>query len=120
MINGDRTKCLGRSKGRQYPAMEEKSLKYLQRYYLSHNTALVKLFKKIGIRIVPNWLKDDLSDKTDKESWGIGVVISIGDFIGRKTKRVIFVGHFLDVYFISIFKVDKKISPLFFFRGIYM
>lgn len=68
VIKEDHTKCLGRSKGRQYPPMEEKSLKYLQRYYLSHNTALVKLFKKIGIRIVPNWLKDDLSDKADKES----------------------------------------------------
>ncbi|KAJ8918343.1 hypothetical protein NQ315_008036 [Exocentrus adspersus] len=65
VVNGDHTKCLGRSKGRQYPPMEEKSLKYLQRYYLSHNTALVKLYKKNGIRTIPNWLKDDLSDKTD-------------------------------------------------------
>ncbi|XP_074040411.1 N-deacetylase and N-sulfotransferase sfl [Leptinotarsa decemlineata] len=69
IINGDHTKCLGRSKGRQYPPMEEKSLKYLQRYYLSHNTALVKLFKKNGIRTIPNWLKSDLSDKTDKDSY---------------------------------------------------
>ncbi|KAJ8941018.1 hypothetical protein NQ318_006447 [Aromia moschata] len=53
------------SKGRQYPPMEEKSLKYLQRYYLSHNTALEKLYKKNGFRTIPNWLKEDLSDKTD-------------------------------------------------------
>ncbi|GLG95440.1 Bifunctional heparan sulfate N-deacetylase/N-sulfotransferase [Gryllus bimaculatus] len=30
VINGDHTKCLGRSKGRQYPPMEEKSYKLLQ------------------------------------------------------------------------------------------
>ncbi|RZC33289.1 bifunctional heparan sulfate N-deacetylase/N-sulfotransferase [Asbolus verrucosus] len=64
VISGDHTKCLGRSKGRQYPPMEEKSLKLLQRYYLSHNTALVKLMKRIGIRNIPNWLKDDLSDSS--------------------------------------------------------
>ncbi|XP_044742490.1 bifunctional heparan sulfate N-deacetylase/N-sulfotransferase [Chrysoperla carnea] len=64
VINGDHTKCLGRSKGRQYPAMEEKSMKLLQRYYLSHNTALLKLLKRIGIRNVPQWLKTDLSDTT--------------------------------------------------------
>ncbi|KAJ9581959.1 hypothetical protein L9F63_003712, partial [Diploptera punctata] len=62
VINGDHTKCLGRSKGRQYPPMEEKSYKLLQRYYLSHNTALVKLLKRLGYRTVPQWLKDDLSD----------------------------------------------------------
>lgn len=62
VINGDHTKCLGRSKGRQYPPMEEKSYKLLQRYYLSHNTALVKLLKRLGSRAVPQWLKDDLSD----------------------------------------------------------
>lgn len=33
-----------------------------QRYYLSHNTALVKLLKRLGHRSVPQWLKDDLSD----------------------------------------------------------
>lgn len=62
VINGDHTKCLGRSKGRQYPPMEDKSYKLLQRYYLSHNTALVKLLKRLGLRTVPQWLKDDLSD----------------------------------------------------------
>ncbi|PSN31955.1 Bifunctional heparan sulfate N-deacetylase/N-sulfotransferase, partial [Blattella germanica] len=62
VINGDHTKCLGRSKGRQYPPMEDKSYKLLQRYYLSHNTALVKLLKRLGYRTVPQWLKDDLSD----------------------------------------------------------
>lgn len=62
VIHGDHTKCLGRSKGRHYPQMEERSLKFLQRYYLSHNTALIKLLKRIGMRTIPKWLKDDLTD----------------------------------------------------------
>ncbi|KAK6621633.1 hypothetical protein RUM43_006861 [Polyplax serrata] len=62
VIGGDHTKCLGRNKGRQYPPMEEKSYKLLQRYYLSHNTALAKLLKRLGTRNIPQWLKDDLSE----------------------------------------------------------
>lgn len=58
----DRTKCLGKSKGRAYPQMEDRAYKLLQRYYLSHNTALVKLLKRLGWRSVPQWLKEDLSD----------------------------------------------------------
>ena len=30
VVNGDHTKCLGRSKGRHYPAMDVQSAKYLQ------------------------------------------------------------------------------------------
>lgn len=60
-IGEKRNKCLGKSKGRQYPSMDERSAKLLQRYYLSHNTALVKLLKKLGSRPIPQWLKDDLS-----------------------------------------------------------
>ncbi|XP_076169765.1 N-deacetylase and N-sulfotransferase sfl isoform X2 [Ptiloglossa arizonensis] len=62
VTNEDRTKCLGKSKGRQYPPMEDKSYKLLQRYYLSHNTALVKLLKRLGLRTIPQWLKEDLTD----------------------------------------------------------
>ncbi|XP_075233561.1 N-deacetylase and N-sulfotransferase sfl [Lycorma delicatula] len=62
VLNGDHTKCLGKSKGRLYQPMEEKAYKMLQRYYLSHNTALVKLLRRLGLRSVPQWLKDDLSD----------------------------------------------------------
>uniref|UniRef100_A0A1B6I4Z3 [heparan sulfate]-glucosamine N-sulfotransferase n=2 Tax=Homalodisca liturata TaxID=320908 RepID=A0A1B6I4Z3_9HEMI len=62
VLNDDHTKCLGKSKGRLYQQMDDRSNKLLQRYYLSHNTALVKLLKRLGIRTVPQWLKDDLSD----------------------------------------------------------
>ncbi|KAJ0179766.1 hypothetical protein K1T71_004357 [Dendrolimus kikuchii] len=57
---GDKTKCLGKSKGRIYPPMEERSTKFLKRYYTPHNTALSKLLVRIG-RPVPQWLKDELS-----------------------------------------------------------
>lgn len=59
-VGNDRTKCLGKSKGRIYPPMEEKSAKFLKRYYTPHNTALSKLLVRIG-RTVPQWLKDELS-----------------------------------------------------------
>ncbi|XP_011186085.1 bifunctional heparan sulfate N-deacetylase/N-sulfotransferase [Zeugodacus cucurbitae] len=64
VLSEKRNKCLGKSKGRQYPSMDERSAKLLQRYYLSHNTALVKLLKKLGSRPIPQWLKDDLSTGT--------------------------------------------------------
>uniref|UniRef100_W8B640 [heparan sulfate]-glucosamine N-sulfotransferase n=1 Tax=Ceratitis capitata TaxID=7213 RepID=W8B640_CERCA len=64
VVSEKRNKCLGKSKGRQYPSMDERSAKLLQRYYLSHNTALVKLLKKLGSRPIPQWLKDDLSTGT--------------------------------------------------------
>ncbi|XP_017468992.1 PREDICTED: bifunctional heparan sulfate N-deacetylase/N-sulfotransferase [Rhagoletis zephyria] len=64
VVSEKRNKCLGKSKGRQYPTMDERSAKLLQRYYLSHNTALVKLLKKLGSRPIPQWLKDDLSTGT--------------------------------------------------------
>ncbi|KAJ8732912.1 hypothetical protein PYW07_015511 [Mythimna separata] len=59
-VGNDRTKCLGKSKGRIYPPMQEKSAKFLKRYYTPHNTALSKLLVRIG-RPVPQWLKDELS-----------------------------------------------------------
>ncbi|XP_055528555.1 bifunctional heparan sulfate N-deacetylase/N-sulfotransferase [Wyeomyia smithii] len=61
IVNENKNKCLGKSKGRQYPPMDEKSAKWLQRYYQNHNSALNKLLKKLGSRPVPQWLKDDLS-----------------------------------------------------------
>ncbi|CAG9800644.1 unnamed protein product [Chironomus riparius] len=64
VLNESRNKCLGKSKGRIYPEMDEKSTKILQRYYLSHNTALVKLLKKLGSRPIPTWLKNELSTTT--------------------------------------------------------
>lgn len=54
------TKCLGRSKGRLYPPMEERAHKFLQAFYLSHNIALSKLLTKLH-HTIPGWLEQDLS-----------------------------------------------------------
>lgn len=83
VVNGDRTKCLGRSKGRHYPVMDSQSAKYLQvcfsvfmeirlearlfmyfsqAFYMTHNIALEKLLKRLGYPI-PMWLEEDLSDR---------------------------------------------------------
>lgn len=84
VVSDNRNKCLGKSKGRQYPPMDDRSAKMLQkyvlklyshsrallmlfafsrpsRYYRIHNQALVKLLKKLGSRPIPQWLKEDLS-----------------------------------------------------------
>uniref|UniRef100_A0A2M4CUH9 [heparan sulfate]-glucosamine N-sulfotransferase n=2 Tax=Nyssorhynchus TaxID=44543 RepID=A0A2M4CUH9_ANODA len=61
VVSDNHNKCLGKSKGRQYPPMDERSAKMLQKYYRIHNQALVKLLKKLGSRPIPQWLKEDLS-----------------------------------------------------------
>ncbi|XP_041774237.1 bifunctional heparan sulfate N-deacetylase/N-sulfotransferase [Anopheles merus] len=61
VVSDNRNKCLGKSKGRQYPPMDDRSAKMLQKYYRIHNQALVKLLKKLGSRPIPQWLKEDLS-----------------------------------------------------------
>ena len=48
VINGDHTKCLGRSKGRHYPPMDSQSAKYLQvlihEIYSTHLVSKLKYF----------------------------------------------------------------------------
>ncbi|OTF72476.1 bifunctional heparan sulfate N-deacetylase/N-sulfotransferase-like protein [Euroglyphus maynei] len=54
------TKCLGKSKGRQYPKIDRLSGKYLHRYFWHHNLALSKLLNRLRISL-PNWLVTELS-----------------------------------------------------------
>lgn len=37
IVNDNKNKCLGKSKGRQYSSMDERSAKYLQRYVTMFN-----------------------------------------------------------------------------------
>ncbi|CAG0918609.1 unnamed protein product [Notodromas monacha] len=69
-VDGEkRTRCLGKSKGRKYPPMDEHSAAFLKRYYMSGNVALEKLLKRLGYAI-PAWLKEDLAElPTQNESF---------------------------------------------------
>ena len=61
------TKCLGKGKGRQYPPMEQKSVKFLRDYYRLYNEHLVKLLKRLGYT-VPKWLEEELKDEDKSET----------------------------------------------------
>ncbi|MCL4125710.1 UNVERIFIED_CONTAM: hypothetical protein GTU68_025104 [Idotea baltica] len=55
----DRTKCLGRGKGRQYPAMDQEVEKHLKEFYKHPNIALEKLLVRLNYP-VPSWLYQEL------------------------------------------------------------
>lgn len=57
--DGEKSKCLGKGKGRQYPTMDIESQKFLRDYYRLHNEALLKLLRRLGYSI-PDWLEDEL------------------------------------------------------------
>nr|XP_002120286.1 bifunctional heparan sulfate N-deacetylase/N-sulfotransferase 4 [Ciona intestinalis] len=52
-----KTKCLGRGKGRQYPDMDQLSVKYLDTYYKESNTKLTELLRGIN-KPIPGWLSE--------------------------------------------------------------
>uniref|UniRef100_H2YCA4 [heparan sulfate]-glucosamine N-sulfotransferase n=1 Tax=Ciona savignyi TaxID=51511 RepID=H2YCA4_CIOSA len=51
-----KSKCLGQSKGRKYPEMEDESWKYLTKYYEEANLKLFKLLERLK-KPIPEWLK---------------------------------------------------------------
>lgn len=57
----NKSDCLGRSKGRHYPPMNETSVEFLKQFYRKNNVALSKLLSKHKYRI-PDWLEKELSD----------------------------------------------------------
>ncbi|XP_069782692.1 bifunctional heparan sulfate N-deacetylase/N-sulfotransferase 4 isoform X6 [Narcine bancroftii] len=59
LLEGGKTKCLGKSKGRKYPAMDVESRTFLSRYYKDHNIELSKLFYRLGLPL-PAWLREEL------------------------------------------------------------
>ncbi|TNN23735.1 Bifunctional heparan sulfate N-deacetylase/N-sulfotransferase 4 [Liparis tanakae] len=58
-LDGGKTKCLGKSKGRSYPPMEPEAHAYLSRYYRDHNVDLSKLLHRLG-QPLPSWLREEL------------------------------------------------------------
>uniref|UniRef100_A0A672Y3M3 [heparan sulfate]-glucosamine N-sulfotransferase n=1 Tax=Sphaeramia orbicularis TaxID=375764 RepID=A0A672Y3M3_9TELE len=59
LLEGGKTKCLGKSKGRKYPPMEPEARAYLSRYYREHNVELSKLLHRLG-QPLPSWLREEL------------------------------------------------------------
>ncbi|XP_036372668.1 bifunctional heparan sulfate N-deacetylase/N-sulfotransferase 4 [Megalops cyprinoides] len=59
LLEGGRTKCLGKSKGRKYPSMDAESRAFLSRYYRDHNIELSKLLHRLG-QPLPSWVREEL------------------------------------------------------------
>uniref|UniRef100_A0A8C9RT65 [heparan sulfate]-glucosamine N-sulfotransferase n=2 Tax=Scleropages formosus TaxID=113540 RepID=A0A8C9RT65_SCLFO len=59
LLEGGKTKCLGKSKGRKYPSMDTESRAFLSRYYKDHNVELSKLLHRLG-QPLPAWLREEL------------------------------------------------------------
>ncbi|XP_030650329.1 bifunctional heparan sulfate N-deacetylase/N-sulfotransferase 1 isoform X2 [Chanos chanos] len=59
LLEGGKTKCLGKSKGRRYPDMDHESQLFLKEYYREHNIELSKLLYRMG-QPLPGWLKEEL------------------------------------------------------------
>uniref|UniRef100_A0A3B3SIT9 N-deacetylase/N-sulfotransferase (heparan glucosaminyl) 2b n=1 Tax=Paramormyrops kingsleyae TaxID=1676925 RepID=A0A3B3SIT9_9TELE len=60
-LDGGRTKCLGKGKGRKYPAMTRV---FLSEYYREHNFELLRLLGRMG-QMAPTWLREELQ----KSGW---------------------------------------------------
>ncbi|KFO89560.1 Bifunctional heparan sulfate N-deacetylase/N-sulfotransferase 4 [Buceros rhinoceros silvestris] len=59
LLEGGKTKCLGKSKGRKYPPMDQESRAFLSSYYRDHNVELSKLLHRLG-QPLPSWLRQEL------------------------------------------------------------
>ncbi|XP_061020707.1 bifunctional heparan sulfate N-deacetylase/N-sulfotransferase 4 isoform X2 [Dama dama] len=59
LLEGGKTKCLGKSKGRRYPPMDPESRTFLSNYYRDHNVELSKLLHRLG-QPLPSWLRQEL------------------------------------------------------------
>ncbi|MEQ2249535.1 Bifunctional heparan sulfate N-deacetylase/N-sulfotransferase 1, partial [Ilyodon furcidens] len=59
LLEGGKTKCLGKSKGRRYPDMDPESQEFLRDYYRDHNIELSKLLYRMG-QPLPSWLREEL------------------------------------------------------------
>uniref|UniRef100_A0A3B5M644 Sulfotransferase n=1 Tax=Xiphophorus couchianus TaxID=32473 RepID=A0A3B5M644_9TELE len=60
-VEGARSKCLGKSKGRKYPEMSSESRAFLTEYYRDHNMELVRLLNRLG-QPLPSWLHQELQN----------------------------------------------------------
>ncbi|XP_064181541.1 bifunctional heparan sulfate N-deacetylase/N-sulfotransferase 1 [Anguilla rostrata] len=59
LLEGGKTKCLGKSKGRKYPEMDSDSRAFLREHYGDHNVELSKLLYRMS-QPLPGWLREEL------------------------------------------------------------
>nr|XP_048282435.1 bifunctional heparan sulfate N-deacetylase/N-sulfotransferase 2 isoform X4 [Myodes glareolus] len=58
-LEGGKTRCLGKSKGRRYPDMDTESRLFLTDFFRNHNLELSKLLIRLG-QPAPLWLREEL------------------------------------------------------------
>ncbi|XP_069754105.1 bifunctional heparan sulfate N-deacetylase/N-sulfotransferase 1b isoform X2 [Narcine bancroftii] len=61
LLDSNKTKCLGKSKGRKYPEMDPDSRVFLREHYRDANIELSKLLYKLG-QTLPTWLREELQN----------------------------------------------------------
>uniref|UniRef100_A0A8C6Y842 [heparan sulfate]-glucosamine N-sulfotransferase n=1 Tax=Naja naja TaxID=35670 RepID=A0A8C6Y842_NAJNA len=61
LLDGGKTKCLGKSKGRKYPEMDSASRMFLADFYHEHNIELSKLLNTLR-QPLPTWLREELQN----------------------------------------------------------
>ncbi|XP_043917595.1 bifunctional heparan sulfate N-deacetylase/N-sulfotransferase 3-like [Protopterus annectens] len=61
LLEGGKTKCLGKSKGRKYAPMDSESRAFLSSYYKDHNVDLSGLLHRLG-QPLPSWLRQELQN----------------------------------------------------------
>ncbi|XP_062846559.1 bifunctional heparan sulfate N-deacetylase/N-sulfotransferase 1 [Trichomycterus rosablanca] len=59
LLEGGKTNCLGKSKGKRYSDMKSESQLFLRDFYRDHNIELSKLLYRMG-QPLPSWLRDEL------------------------------------------------------------
>uniref|UniRef100_A0A8C2XFM4 [heparan sulfate]-glucosamine N-sulfotransferase n=1 Tax=Cyclopterus lumpus TaxID=8103 RepID=A0A8C2XFM4_CYCLU len=81
LLEGGKTKCLGKSKGRKYPPMEPEAHAYLSRYYREHNVELSKLLHRLG-QPLPSWLREELQKVSMHLKYLFMIILGHFCFIG--------------------------------------
>ncbi|XP_051869760.1 bifunctional heparan sulfate N-deacetylase/N-sulfotransferase 1b isoform X2 [Pristis pectinata] len=61
LLDSNKSKCLGKSKGRKYPEMDPDSRAFLREHYRDANIELSKLLYKLG-QTLPTWLREELQN----------------------------------------------------------
>uniref|UniRef100_A0A8C5QZN1 Bifunctional heparan sulfate N-deacetylase/N-sulfotransferase 1 n=1 Tax=Leptobrachium leishanense TaxID=445787 RepID=A0A8C5QZN1_9ANUR len=63
LVENGKTRCLGKSKGRKYPDMEQSSRTFLADFYRESNIELSKLLNRLG-HPLPTWLREELQNSS--------------------------------------------------------